>query len=188
MRILSANQNEKQATLLAIFIFISIFMGLPSGANRNLAAKVKFSLMKNLILSLAFLFVCGSLFAQANDEPPTLEQTMATLTALYQLDDEQQEEMLVIQQRKYRNLGDIEDLRSSDPALFKKKLQSLHHGNIGHMHQLLNEEQLKVFRQKQMELRQQKADLFKALKGNGSQQAEIEKQMIELDLEALFQS
>lgn len=144
--------------------------------------------MKNLILSIALLFICGGVFAQANDGLPTLEQTMETLTALYRLDASQQEKMLEVQERKYRNLGEIEDLQSSDPVMYKKKLQSLHHGNVAHMHQLLNEEQLKIFRQKQMEHRQQKADLFKELKGNGSQQAEIEKRMAELDLTALFQS
>lgn len=142
--------------------------------------------MKNTILSFALLFFCGSLFAQADVNMPSMEETVASFTNIYNLDAEQQKEMVKIQERKFRNLGEIEGMKTSDPKKYQQKISAMHTANMKHMHDLLNEEQLKTFRQKQVELRKKKAELFQEMKGSSTSQADIEMKMTELDVDALL--
>ena len=142
--------------------------------------------MKNMVLGFAFLLIGGSMFAQSGGAVPTMEQSFASLVSIYQLDKTQQEKMLVIQKRKYRNLGEIEGLKTSDPKKYQEKIGAMQYANMAHMHQVLNEGQLKIFRQRQVELRQKKAELFKGMKSSGTSQPELEERLAEMDLDALL--
>lgn len=144
--------------------------------------------MKNIILCFTFLFASAGLFAQTDVTKTPAEEATEALTTVYQLNEQQQAEMLEIQQRKYRNLGEIAELKDSDPLTYLKKIRAMQHANIMHMQLLLNETQLVTFQQKQRELREEKARVSKEMKSAGKSQAEINAKMTELDENALLRS
>ena len=141
--------------------------------------------MKHTLLSLSFFLLAGGLFAQtATDKTPAQKDTEA-LVAAYQLNDDQADEMLKVQQRKYRNLKEIEPLMNQDVKLYLRKLRALVSANEASFRRILNDEQLASYNQKLKELRQRKAQLYKELKAAGASQFEIDKKLIQLDLEAI---
>lgn len=142
--------------------------------------------MKNVILIVALFLFGGNLFAQSEGAMPSLEETVAAFTTLYNLDEAQQEKILEVQQRKFRNFGEIEALKTSDPKKYQQKVTAMQRAEIKHMHDILNEGQLKIFRERQVELRKKKAELFKEMKGSATGQADIEKKLTELEVEALL--
>ncbi len=141
--------------------------------------------MKHTLLSLSFFLLAGGLFAQtATDKTPAQKDTEA-LVAAYQLNDDQAADMLKVQQRKYRNLKEIEPLMNQDVKLYLRKLRALVSANEASFRRILNDEQLASYNQKLKELRQRKAQLYKELKAAGASQFEIDKKLIQLDLEAI---
>jgi len=142
--------------------------------------------MKNTFIIFAFLFLGGNLFAQATDDMPTVEETVLSFTNIYNLDQDQQIKMLEIQERKYKNFGEIEDLKNTNPKKYQQKVDAMRTADLGHMHQLLNDDQLRIYREKQVELRKEKAELFKDMRGSGTSQKDIEIKMVEMDVNALL--
>lgn len=141
--------------------------------------------MKHVLLSLAFLLFAGGMFAQTETEKTPAQKDTEALVAEYQLSDEQAAEMLKVQQRKYRNLKEFEPLMNQDVKLYLRKLRALISATDSSFRRILNEEQLELYNQKQVELRKQKAQRYKELKAAGASQFEIDKQLIQLDLEAI---
>ena len=141
--------------------------------------------MKNLLLSLAFLFAALGANAQTADANNPAQQATEKMTQLYGLNSVQQAEMLKIQARKYRNLADVETLKATDPSEYILKIRTIQSGNNLSIERLLDDEQIKTFRQQQHQLREKKAIAYKQLKTNGASQQEIDKAMIAYDLEAL---
>jgi hypothetical protein len=143
--------------------------------------------MKNLMTCLALMFFATiDINAQtALATTPTAQQATEKLTQLYGLDDKQQADMLEIQERKLRNLAEIEPLKASDPTGYTLKLRSAQAGTLASIQRLLNEEQVKLFRQEQQRLREEKANAYKLLKTSGASQQEIERKMIEYDLQTM---
>jgi hypothetical protein len=113
------------------------------------------------------------------------QQATEKYTQLYGLDEKQQADMLEIQERKLRNLAEIEPLKASDPTGYTLKLRSVQGGNHASIQRLLNEEQIKLFRQEQQRLREEKSNAYKVLKASGASQQEIERKMIEYDLQTM---
>lgn len=141
--------------------------------------------MKNPIFCLVFLFCAlGATAQNATDKTPAQAAT-EKMTQLYQLDQKQQAEMLKIQERKYRNLAEIEPIKVSNAQLYQRKIQSIQVGNNASFERILNAEQKKTLRQQQLELRNKKAAANKEMKSTGATQQEIDQKMMELDLEAL---
>jgi Spy/CpxP family protein refolding chaperone len=143
-------------------------------------------MMKNLIFCLALLFSAFGATAQTTTTGKTpAQEATEKMTLAYGLNDKQQSEMLKIQERKYRNLADIEPLKNTDPALYIRKVQAIQYGNNESFERLLNAEQAKVLKQQQFQLRNKKATAYKEMKAAGAPQQEIDKKMAALDLEAL---
>lgn len=141
--------------------------------------------MKQFLFSISLLFFAGSIMAQAETEKTPAQKDAEALVAEYQLNDDQAAEMLMVQERKYRNLKEIEPLMNQDVKLYLRKLRALVSANDASFHRILSEEQLVAYNQKQKDLRQQKAQLYKAMKDAGANQFEIDKKLIQLDLESL---
>ena len=141
--------------------------------------------MKHVLLSLTLLLFAGGLLAQTETEKTPAQKDTEALVATYQLNDEQAAEMLKVQQRKYRNLKAFEPLMKQDVKLYLRKLRALVGATDASIRRILNEKQITAYNQKQKELRQQKALLYKEMKGAGASQLEIDKKLIQLDLEAL---
>ncbi|MBK8567735.1 MAG: hypothetical protein IPN76_31565 [Saprospiraceae bacterium] len=142
--------------------------------------------MKNLIAGLALLFIASvGIQAQNTAANSLAQQATEKYTQLYGLDEKQQADMLEIQERKLRNLAEIEPLKASDPTGYTLKLRSVQGGNHASIQRLLNEEQIKLFRQEQQRLREEKSNSYKVLKASGASQQEIERKMIEYDLQTM---
>lgn len=141
--------------------------------------------MKNAILCFALLFIAAGIFAQTEAlQNPAVEAAEA-LSQRYQLDTRQQAEMLKIQERTQRNLSEIKPLEQTNPALYIQKIRSLQYANEKSYERILRKEQLQIFRQDQIALREKKARVTKEMKEAGSSPQEIEYKMAELDLEVL---
>ena len=61
--------------------------------------------MKQLILSLSLILLAVGISAQSQTDEKTAQQATEAMTSLYSLDEAQVEQMLVIQQRRFRNLS-----------------------------------------------------------------------------------
>lgn len=142
-------------------------------------------MMKNPIFCLVFLFCAlGATAQNATDKTPAQAAT-EQLTQRYNLNQKQQVEMLKIQERKYRNLAEIEPIKLSNAPLYQRKVQSIQIGNNASFERLFDAEQNKSLRQQQLQLREKKAVAYKEMKSSGASQQAIDKKMMELDLEAL---
>lgn len=139
--------------------------------------------MKNLILCLVLLFAAFGAMGQSAPNPA--QAATEKLTQLYGLTAKQQAEVLKIQERKFRNLADIETLKQTDPNGYARKVQSIALGNNASFERIFTAEQQQVLRQQQLQLRERKAVAFKEMKTAGKSQQEIDRKMLELELEAL---
>lgn len=143
--------------------------------------------MKNLIFSALLMFFAFGAMAQtaSTDNADPAQAATEQMTLLYGLNENQQQEMLKIQERKYRNLAEIEPLKKTDPSGYILKIRSIQLGNNASFERILNAEQLTTLKQQQFKLREKKAVAFKEMKSAGASQQEIDKKMTELDFEAL---
>jgi flagellar biosynthesis GTPase FlhF len=141
--------------------------------------------MKRLILCLSILIVAAGIFAQTNTEKSPAQKATDELVQVYSLDANQAAAMLKIQQREYRNLSEIEPVKESNPPLYIQKIRALQYAQEVSFRKLLNEEQMQIFIQKIRQLRERKAQVYKEMKAAGASQEDIDKKVIELDVEAL---
>jgi hypothetical protein len=107
------------------------------------------------------------------------------MAQVYGLTTKQQSQMLEIQERKFRNLAEIEPLKMSDPTTYLQKLRSLQLGQNASFERILNEQQRETMKEQQRQLRDKKAVAYKELKTAGASEQEISQKMIQYDLEAL---
>jgi len=142
-------------------------------------------MMKNLIFSAMLLFFAFGAMAQTAAVKTPAQEATEKMTQLYSLDQKQQAEMLKIQERKYRNLAEIASMKTSDPGLYVRKIQSIQTGNNASFERILSTEQAKTLREQQLQLREKKAVAFKEMKATGASHYEIDLKMLELDLESL---
>lgn len=164
---------------------------MPLLTNRNLAAKVfetTLKIMKNAILSIAFLLLGLTTFAQSASDHATAQSLTDELVTKYNLNEKQQAEMLVVQQRKFRNLGEIEGLKKTDPVLHIEKIKALTLANDYEMEKILSKDQFATYRLNQVEYRKQKAKVFQEMKDKGATQTQIDYKISLIEEEALMKS
>jgi len=137
--------------------------------------------MKKLSLFLASLFISIFALAQSPNNTPAQEATNE-LVQVYQLDAKQTGEMLTIQERKYRNLEEIKDLKSTEPQTYILKMRNIQYAIEKSIMNMLNGEQKAILQQKQMERRKKKAELYQQLKEQGLSEAVINSKIIEYEL------
>lgn len=139
--------------------------------------------MKKFIFS--FLVLClmsTTTFAQKSANADAITQK---LTTLYGLDDVQVEQMQVIQERKYRNLSEIENLKDTDREKYILKLRAIQSGNDVSIKKLLTEEQRVIFNQKRVENREMMAVEYKKMQGDKLSKEQMDDKIIALEMEKL---
>lgn len=141
--------------------------------------------MKNVILFIALMFAYTGLKAQSQTATNSAVDATETLAQRYQLDASQKADLLKIQERKYRNLSEVEPLRDTDPGKYVHKISAMQQDNARAIELILRKDQIQIFRQDQLAFREKKAEMAKELKSNGVSQQEISYRLAELDLEAL---
>ncbi len=135
--------------------------------------------MKKLTLFFLVLSLAPGLSAQQEND--AARKATEEAAALYQLDKKQAEEMYQIQERRFRNLASIEELRQSDYRLFLQKKNSVREGMLASTRRLLTEAQMEIFKQKLVERRKKESALAEKLKQEGATREEIQLAMWELE-------
>ncbi|MFT4971455.1 MAG: hypothetical protein ACI9JY_000654 [Saprospiraceae bacterium] len=139
--------------------------------------------MKKFAFSLLVLcFMATTSFAQKSADATA---TTAKLTPMYTLTDVQVSQMQVIQERKYRNLSEIEGLKSTDREKYILKLRSIQTGNDASIKKMLTENQRIIFDQKKVENRTTMAVQYKQMKGDNLSKEQTDDKIIALEMEKL---
>jgi hypothetical protein len=147
--------------------------------------------MKRLFILLVLFSAARLVTAQVAESrvPPAGQQSPAVnqaarlatdaLTEKYGLDAGQQAGMYTVQERKQRNLAEIEALQTADPERYRIKLQSVQKGTLNSIDRLLSTpEQKQLFRKTQMDVRTQRAEKRRELQRSGVPAQEIERQLL----------
>lgn len=134
-------------------------------------------MIKKFFTAIAALFLVTALNAQSFDAQKATEE----LASVYSLDAEQKTEMLVIQERKARNLSEIQSLKNADREMYIKKLKAVHYGTDASVKRLLNKEQMVVFYERAKDLRQRQADKMKEMKDAGFSPEDIREEIAKMD-------
>lgn len=132
--------------------------------------------MKKVILSLFALALSIATFAQSNNDAQVATDK---LVKEYNLDQQQAARMLVIQERKVRNLKEVEGIKKTDEKKYRHKKRSIQQGTDASIRRLLNEEQMKVYQQNRMTWRKERADRIADLKDSGMTMEEIEDKLLD---------
>ena len=128
--------------------------------------------MKKLIFCFLFLSLAWGVFAQ-QEEDAARKATDEAIT-LYQLNEQQAEEMYQIQKRRFRNLASIEELRQSDYPFFLQKKNSIREGLMASTKRLLTEAQMEIFNQQLAGRRKKEAAVVEEMKQEGATKEEIQ--------------
>lgn len=141
--------------------------------------------MKKIIFTLLCCLPVFFLSAQKADRAVAqraIDKT-AQLKTILSLDAKQEAAVLKIQDRKDRQMAEIESLKNSNYELYTKKVDSIHKGNEIAVQRLLNKEQLAAYHQHRSHIRMEKARLTKKMKAEGASKKAIEKAVKNLEYE-----
>lgn len=134
------------------------------------------------LLAIALLWSCATWMAAAQTngiDPVAVQQATDELTALYHLDNAQVQKMHTIQERRFRNLAEIEPLKTQDYSVFLAKRKAIVTGTDGSIKRMLHEEQLVIFNNQIAERRKQESDLIRELREKGASKEEIQQAISE---------
>ena len=128
--------------------------------------------MKKITFFAAFILSFSFAFGQTD----LVEKATQEMVAAYELNAEQTAEMQKIQERKYRNLAEIEALKKTNEDLYLQKLQALEYGTDMSVMRLFSENktQLTAFNKERSERRLAKANFQKEMQEQGLSAKEIE--------------
>jgi hypothetical protein len=137
--------------------------------------------MKQLILSLSLILLAVGISAQSQTNEKTAQEATEAMTSLYSLDETQVEQMMVIQQRRFRNLAEIESLKNTDEKLYRIKMRSIRKGTEASIKRILKPEQMPTFNAQVAERRKKESELVKEMKLKGASKEEIQTALLGLD-------
>jgi hypothetical protein len=137
------------------------------------------------ILVLLFAILSGLSSATAQSTAPVSNDAARTATdklvAKYTLNADQAKQMYTIQERKQRNMAQIESLKTSDPVLYRAKVQSTQKGTLNSIRRILNNKaQVNLFDQTQRDVRNNRAEKQKELMVQKADKATIEAALLDL--------
>jgi hypothetical protein len=130
------------------------------------------------IKMLLFFLLLGGIVS-AQERSATVEQAVQEHIARYNLSDEQVAQMYVIEERRERNLQEIEVLRESNYRLYLEKQQSVRNNSEGTIRQVLHKEQRYILDQEQAAYRQATSNLIQQMRQEGKSKEEIELALLE---------
>ncbi len=133
--------------------------------------------MKTKLFILFLLAGSCSLWAQ--DRTPAIDAAVAEQTAHFELRPDQVEEMYVIEERRARNLAEIEVLRESDYRMYLAKKQAIRTHIQGNIRQILDKEQRMTLDQDIRQYREATSNLIREMRQQGKSKEEIELMLLE---------
>ncbi|MEO1712107.1 MAG: hypothetical protein AAFU60_02115 [Bacteroidota bacterium] len=136
--------------------------------------------MKQLLPLFAMILFATSSFGQQSfeQEARTIASSWATL---YQMDQEQADEMYTIQLRKLNNLEAIAGFKQTDPLLYVSKLKSIELSTDVSIQKMLTKDQQKIHTQVVLDRRKRRADLARKMSAEGAAPRDIEIALYELE-------
>ncbi len=137
--------------------------------------------MKKIVLSLSFCLVVLALSAQTTTDQDAVQQATSEMASLYQLDAKQTAKMQTIQERRFRNLAEIETLQDSDPRLYLIKKKNIRKGMEHSIRMMLTQEQMPIFNQQLVDRRKRESEKIKQMRLNGASKEEIQNALLEID-------
>ncbi|MBL7830200.1 MAG: hypothetical protein JNK41_04170 [Saprospiraceae bacterium] len=138
--------------------------------------------MKKLFLLVLFTGSLSALFAQSNTSVrEEAKKTTDLLTSKYGLNADQQMKMQQIQERRVQNARDFEYLKTSDEKMYYQKKKANYDGTKFSIERLLTEQQIKIFKKDQENLRLRRIAKIKELQSAGISGFELEKATIDIE-------
>lgn len=139
--------------------------------------------MKTFFIGMiAFWSVCSA-FAQSAADQESARKATEELTAVYGLSETQVQKMYVIQERRFRNLSEIESLKITDEALFRQKLKSIRTITEASIANMLTPEQKPILDRERADRRRSEAEKIKELQKNGASKDAIHQALLEMESE-----
>lgn len=139
--------------------------------------------MRKLIAIAVFMMgLTLSMSAQTNMQvdPVAVQKATDEQVALYKLDANQAKEMYKIQERRLRNLQEIETLKEQNYDLYLAKRKAARTGTEGSIKRLLTPEQRPILEAQQMERRKQEGEKIQSMRAAGASKEEIQKAILEM--------
>lgn len=139
--------------------------------------------MKTILVCVFAILGSFSLAAQSSIDIEEVRKATDELTAKYGLSREQVQQVLVIQERRLRNLAEIEPLKNTDEALYRQKLKNIRMGAEASLERILTPEQRPVLERERVERRKQNAAKLRQMELDGVPKEDILKAMEEMESE-----
>ena len=133
--------------------------------------------MKKLFFSIFSLLLVSITFAQNQEASKDADK----LIKIYNFDDEQSATMLEIQQRKFLNLAEISSLEESNKKMYRHKRKAIYQSTDASLRRMLNDDQMKIYKNNRIEWRKKRADKTAELKAQGKTLEEIEDALLDLE-------
>jgi hypothetical protein len=112
---------------------------------------------------------------------PAARTATEQLALKYTLNADQAKQMYTVQVRKLRNLKQIAELKTSNVALYKSKLQSLQNNTLVSVRRILNTKaQVEIYQKTQDDLRTQRAQKRESMLRQNADRAAIEIALLEI--------
>jgi len=137
--------------------------------------------MKKFLTGILILFVMFNLSAQHAMTVTADDPVVKKFTQAYDLNDAQVQKMITIQERRIRNLSEIESLKASDAKTYYQKRVAINKGTHTSLGMMMTPEQYTSFKSALLALREQKAIKATELKEGGLTYDEIQIELLEID-------
>ncbi|MDX1940025.1 MAG: hypothetical protein SFU99_05700 [Saprospiraceae bacterium] len=134
-----------------------------------------------LIVLIASFTMLATVAAQSKIAAREVQQATNAVATLYQLDETQKEKVYEIQDRRLRNLAQIEAIKATDYDTYLLKRRAIQIGTDSAIKRLLNETQLKIYDAQVAARRQQEVNKMIDLKKQGASKEKIERALLEIE-------
>jgi len=139
--------------------------------------------MRTILVLCLFSWTFANIHAQSSAAREAAREATESLTATYGLSEVQIPQMLEIQERRFRNLEEIEPLKSTDEVLYRQKLRNIRYGTEASIQSILSADQRPILEKERVERRKQEAARLKMLQESGASKAEIQEALLEMETE-----
>lgn len=139
--------------------------------------------MKTILICVIALMGTVCVSAQSAADKEAARKATEELTVTYSLSEEQAPKMYVIQERRFRNLSEIESLKTTDESLYFQKLKSIRLGTEASIERMLSPEQRAILQREKVERRKLAGNRIIELEQSGASKAEIQRALDELEEE-----
>jgi len=134
--------------------------------------------MKNIFLVTLFLIFGVSLNAQSAKQAKQITQQWSQR---YQLDVDQSQKLLVIQERKIKNLKEIRSLKNSNPESYSKKKTYIAKSTLVSFKKILNADQISIYESDIKKYQERQSQEVAKMKEAGIKSSEIKLAIADLE-------